>query len=1138
MGKRRWTDEIGQGSQGAGPDKKQKKRNTGDVRPREISSKALPPPSNSSVGNRTNQPSEPPSGLSKGQRKRWRRRQRKQAKTAGNESNKATTSNLSHGPVKEAKEAHLDDSSSRKSERPHLGRAPSRQFAVTKLVPRPKKRWEQVAQPPAVVKENETSTKSNTTASKTGNVVTEANVRPVEVTTKQEDPLNHPPSQTSSDPRSEASHASLQIISPHEEDGSVNKDLSHQQDLPDADVHAARYAAALNLVHLRRTGSTGESHGPEHAPTQPADVSHSLVPPSRLSASTTISFRRPSFVNKANNVPSYSDNADAVDSFKRFSAFLQGERSDSSDDESEESSEESKSESSHGEDPSVKQAATMKIEADDEVEGTQEPATSLLPTAETAVELEQHADSDSEHQASEDEDCLPKFSKDVLVSASGSPFSWPANVGIKRQLSLLVQESGVTQSGPGSETGAHKTGASDLQQPDPFAITDEDSENAIRTVDEITNNMLGTTRPLPPSKPPRDSHDEDHEELFITVDSSYRRLKIRGVDDDLFDAMTAARSDVVVCNSVQLPDIYPSAISGRSDFAIDDMGKSYGMLSEDKIIAMNTDADRETAQTESSSSLSELSRSPSPPDELAVVKSGLHESADETLSEHEEGDATVHVPNIDSTPKKKRKMTGRTSKHFSPEKKAKRTRTSAKIDNEPADAVGVDKAGNAEPVAADAEEIEPPKDDSAAPSRRRRRTRSSLMAQQNNSGVPSGQQKHGEETSDMAAESQQGHEESPPSHSTRSSAKKKRKTTGKCSSYFTPTKPALDPNIIDRVDFYNSTGKKKRVPAGTSTAPVPSINSDRFGIIQEKLWREPFWLLIAVTFLNKTAGRAAAPIFWSLKESYPTPEALAVARQEDLHELVYHLGLQVQRSKRVIKIAKAWVERPPMKGVRFRTLHYPSKGDGKGYKPTEAVEEDADEFEGALEIGHIPGCGPYAWDSWRIFCRDVLRGLSEDYNGEGPEVEGFVPEWQRVLPLDKELRACLRWMWLREGWIWDHETGDKRRATDEEMEKAVQGEMEISDPQERKFAAQAAGVELVLDETPTKDAGAVAVDDVDTSPLAAMEPGQRAVSAEAEGRDKKAEQLAQVEFDSDNIVVSPPKTRRRKAIQQRASLSS
>lgn len=301
---------------------------------------------------------------------------------------------------------------------------------------------------------------------------------------------------------------------------------------------------------------------------------------------------------------------------------------------------------------------------------------------------------------------------------------------------------------------------------------------------------------------------------------------------------------------------------------------------------------------------------------------------------------------------------------------------------------------------------------------------------------------------------------------THTPTRKQRKGTGHKSTHFAVPKPGLDPDVIDRVDFYNTTAgvrnkSVRRVPAGTSTAPVPPISDSYFGIIQEKLWREPFWLLIAVTFLNKTTGRAAVPVFWELKKRYITPEALSDAPQEELEALIWHLGLQRQRSKRLISMARAWIAAPPKQGVRFRTLHYPSKTDGKEYKTTEPVEVDADDCAGALEIGHIPGCGPYAWDSWRIFCRDVLRCVAHDYNGSEAEIQGFIPEWMRVLPGDKELRACLRWMWLREGWIWNCETGAKRRATDDEMERAVHGEMDVPDVQEKRFAARAAGVEIV-----------------------------------------------------------------------------
>ena len=43
------------------------------------------------------------------------------------------------------------------------------------------------------------------------------------------------------------------------------------------------------------------------------------------------------------------------------------------------------------------------------------------------------------------------------------------------------------------------------------------------------------------------------------------------------------------------------------------------------------------------------------------------------------------------------------------------------------------------------------------------------------------------------------------------------------------------------------------------------------------------------------------------------------------------------------------------------------------------------------------------------------------------------------LPKDKELRAFLRWCWLREGYVWDAETGDKDTAKKELVDAVNEG---------------------------------------------------------------------------------------------------
>lgn len=214
--------------------------------------------------------------------------------------------------------------------------------------------------------------------------------------------------------------------------------------------------------------------------------------------------------------------------------------------------------------------------------------------------------------------------------------------------------------------------------------------------------------------------------------------------------------------------------------------------------------------------------------------------------------------------------------------------------------------------------------------------------------------------------------------------------------------------------------------------------------MQERLAHDPFRLLIAVLFLNKTRGAVAMPVFYTLMDCYPTPSDLANANLEDVVEIIQHLGLQNQRAKKCIALAKTWLDAPPEKGKRYRVLHYPNLGDGKDIPKIEGpIADETEDSRVAWEVGHMPGIGAYAIDSWRIFCRDQLRGvestldsypLTDEIGGE--ELRG---EWMTVLPNDKELRAYLRWRWLRCGWEWDPLTGERKRASRDVMVKAEQG---------------------------------------------------------------------------------------------------
>jgi methyl-CpG-binding domain protein 4 len=774
---------------------------------------------------------------------------------------------------------------------------------------------------------------------------------------------------------------------------------------------------------------------------------------------------------KATSVPSYSGRGDVKDAFNRFNKFAHGGNSSDSDDDSDES--DSENEAATKENTTINTAKSVIADAASAIPSNSNresevvasvPDNSLgtvvgteydlhedlakpdtpsqpspvnntvrtngsamngaIPSADNSESEDEAMVDSAEGQLDETADTPVGSDNDVAEPHAGNasmpqlPSDGPRMLGekdlplfsdfnakhnisdadnqLERSANFLAREYG------GGPSGFGQTDDQDASMdPPPFIeyVASQDVDELYRSVEDISREVFASLREIPDCKPPSNYLDVATEP-FVTDFISDHGLGRKSAELETPNKTTALnniyRGSSPIVYIADEMDISGNNVLYDAD---EGLNEQEGEHAEEHDLDMRpipvTQKAKPTQYSSSSSSLSSLSRSPTPPEDGPIIKSAEaeHDETDDDDDDDDDGlqslsNASVQIP----AETKKRKMTGTTSKHFSPRKPLTR------IGSAPVKLESTDDQKVALEEIDDELEQPPPSNDLAESSK-----------------LP----------------------------------KPRKKGTGKTRAFFTPTSSPAKPT--------SSKKTTPRPPKGTSTCPVPSTNSARFGLIQEKLWDQPFWLIIAVTFLNKTTGRAAAPIFWSLKELYPTPEALSQAQEADLVDMIGTLGLQNQRAKRLILIANAWLENPPAKNQRYRTLHYPAKGDGKDIKKNEIVEEDADACEGALEIGHIPGCGPYAWDSWRIFCRDVQRGLAKDYNSRGCGKVGFVPEWQRVVPLDKELRACLRWMWLREGYVWNHETGDKRDATLQEMEAAIKGEMEIADEQERKFAAEAAG---------------------------------------------------------------------------------
>ncbi|XP_040264310.1 methyl-CpG-binding domain protein 4 isoform X1 [Bufo bufo] len=127
-----------------------------------------------------------------------------------------------------------------------------------------------------------------------------------------------------------------------------------------------------------------------------------------------------------------------------------------------------------------------------------------------------------------------------------------------------------------------------------------------------------------------------------------------------------------------------------------------------------------------------------------------------------------------------------------------------------------------------------------------------------------------------------------------------------------------------------------------------------FNLVQETLFHDPWKLLIATIFLNKTSGRMAIPVLWSFLEKYPSPEVARAADWKEMSELLQPLGLYELRAKAIVRFSDEYLTK-------------------KWRHPIE-----------------LHGIGKYGNDSYRIFC---------------------VNEWKEVHPEDHKLNKYHAWLW-------------------------------------------------------------------------------------------------------------------------------
>ncbi|XP_077307732.1 methyl-CpG-binding domain protein 4 isoform X3 [Lithobates pipiens] len=131
-----------------------------------------------------------------------------------------------------------------------------------------------------------------------------------------------------------------------------------------------------------------------------------------------------------------------------------------------------------------------------------------------------------------------------------------------------------------------------------------------------------------------------------------------------------------------------------------------------------------------------------------------------------------------------------------------------------------------------------------------------------------------------------------------------------------------------------------------------------FNLVQETLFHDPWKLLIATIFLNKTSGKMAIPVLWSFLKKYPGAEVARMADWKDMADMLQPLGLYELRAKTIVRFSEEYLT---------KKWRYPIE---------------------------LHGIGKYGNDSYRIFC---------------------VNEWKEVQPEDHKLNKYHDWLWENKG---------------------------------------------------------------------------------------------------------------------------
>lgn len=110
-------------------------------------------------------------------------------------------------------------------------------------------------------------------------------------------------------------------------------------------------------------------------------------------------------------------------------------------------------------------------------------------------------------------------------------------------------------------------------------------------------------------------------------------------------------------------------------------------------------------------------------------------------------------------------------------------------------------------------------------------------------------------------------------------------------------------------------------------------------LIQESLWPDEWRILISCLLLNLTTRKQVDKVIDRLFHKYPGPCSMAIAKEDDLYDIIKSLGLANKRVKTLKRFSHEYLT---------ENWNTPKQ---------------------------LYGCGKYADDAWRIFCKGDWRDV-------------------------------------------------------------------------------------------------------------------------------------------------------------------